>query len=152
MATEIKTNAILKNISVRKEGAVDAKETAFDLRLTGSMDADLIDKLMCHPEEAGRVKDSFWDPDGIKKIMGLGSVRFDRLLEHANTEICGLELRDCTVKAFSFVVKDGFRAEMSWTVSSTDWPSNTLAILAEQLHEIVDVRIYTKQGDLFDYP
>jgi len=150
MATEIKTTAILKNISLRKEGAEDAKETAFDLKLSGRVDAELIDKLMCHPDEAGRALTSFWDEAGIKRIMGLGAVRFERMIEHANTEICGLELRDCTVKSFSFVVKDGFRAELSLTVTSADWPSNTLAILAEQLHEPVDVRIFTRQGDMFD--
>jgi len=150
MAAEIKTDVTIRSIRVRKEGPADEKETAFDLKLAGRVSADLIDRLMCHPEEAGRARSAFWDKDGIKGIMCMESIGFERHIEHAQTEICGLILKDCTVKSFSFVIKDDFQADLSWTVSSKDWPSNTLAILAEQLHEGVAVRIYATQGDLFE--
>jgi len=150
MSIEICASATIKHINVRKEGPEDEKMTAFDLKLSGRVPAQLVDQLMCPDEESGRALAAFWDEDGIKRHMSLEGVGFYRRIEHAETEICGITLKDCTVKSFSFVIKDGFQADLTWSVSSKDWPSNTLAILAEQLHEAVQVRIFSTQGDLFE--
>lgn len=152
MSIDIRSLAVIKHINVRKEGPEDEKSTAFDLKLSGRVSADLIDQLMCLDEEAGRAKLAFWDADGIKKHTLLETISFYRRIEHAEADIFGITLKDCTVKSFSFVVIDDFQADLTWSVSSKDWPSNTLAILADQLHEAVHVHIYTTQGDLFDQP
>ena len=152
MSLNLKAKVTLRHINVRKEGPDEDKQTAFDLKLGGRVSAQLIDELVCPGEESGRALQAFWDADGIKRHLLIEKISFHRKIQHTDVEIGGVVLRDCTLKSFSFLVIDDFQAELTWSVASTVFPSNALAILAECLNDELDVKITARQGDMFDGP
>lgn len=146
---EIKTHAILKHINLRKEGPEDAKEPAFDLKLLAIVPAMLIDELMCGSSNEKQALEGFWLPDGSPRFLQIETVRFERQIDHCVANISDIEMKDCKAKNFSFIAKDKHTAELGFSVSSKQWPSNALAILAELLQESVSVHLWCPQGDLF---
>lgn len=150
MSIEIKTVASLAHLNVRKEGPDEAKATAIDLKLSGLVDSKVLDTLLCGDDADGMSEVSFWDTDGDPRFLSLKECGFTREIHSACLDIEGISLRGCTVRKFSFKAMDGYRAMLTFSISSSDFPSNAIAILAEQLDEANSIHLWTPQGDLFE--
>lgn len=149
MTIDFKACVELKHINVRKEGPEDDKVTAIDLKLTADISAKLIDDLLCVDEEKGRALAAFWEADGTPRMLSLGDVKMTRFIMNAKVKLAGMTFSDCTARNFSFAVRDKGAAVLTFSVSSTDFPSNAIAVLAEKLQEAMDLHFWTPQGDLF---
>lgn len=149
MSIEIKTVASLAHLNVRKEGPDDAKATAIDLKLSGLVDSKILDTLLCGDDANGMAEVSFWDTDGDPRFLSLKECGFTREIHSACIDIEGVNLRGCTVRKFSFKAMDGYRAMLTFSISSSDFPSNAIAILAEQLDESNSIHLWVPQGDMF---
>lgn len=150
--TEIKTAAVLKHINLRKEGPEDAKEPAFDLKLTATVTAELVDDLALNDdEEAGKILAAFWTEDGHVAIPSLDRISFNRTIMHCHVTIddC-MELLACKAKSFSFLPQHDKRAELQFTISATGFNPGYIALLSERLQEPVSLHLLCQQGDLFN--
>lgn len=148
---EIKTVAQLKHINVRKEGPEEDKVTAIDLKLTGRVPSDFIDTLMVPDDEGGMTPTmAFWDQDGDPRFLSMKEVGIYREVMNVTANVEGLELTGCKVSKFSFRPLEQYQAELTFGVSTSNFPSNTIAVLAEQLHEVLTIQLWTPQGDLFN--
>lgn len=139
----------LKHINVRKEGPDDEKVTALDLKFTADIPAQLADDLLCVDEEKGRALAAFWDGEGAPRMLSLGDVKMSRTIFNAKADLAGLSFSDCTARNFSFSVRDKHSAVLTFSISSTDFPSNAIAVLAEKLQEAFSLHLWTPQGELF---
>lgn len=142
--------AELRHINLRKEGPEDDKSPAFDLKLQAMVTAEFIENLMLGDgEENGSVVASFWSEDGEPKFLSLEKVAIDRQVHNVMGTVEGLELRACKLKGFSFKPRGILMAELTFSVSTNDFPSNAVAVLAELLQEQVSVSMKAPQGDMF---
>lgn len=150
MTLNIKTVAQLKHINVRKEGPEEDKVTAIDLKLTGRVGSEFIDRLMVPDDEGGMTPTmAFWDQDGDPRFLSMKEVGIYREIQNVTANVEGLELTGCKVSKFSFRPLEDYRAELTFGISTSSFPSNTIAVLAEQMHEVLSVHLWTPQGDLF---
>lgn len=148
--TDITGVFVLKHINLRKEGPGDVQEPAMDLKFTGKVEASLIDAMMCGEDEMkGEAERAFWREDGSPRFMGMGDVKFQRQIEHANAVIDGIQVRDVKVKNFSFSATESHTGYLTFSISSNEPPGKALATFAEMLHENAMVVITVPQGDLF---
>lgn len=150
MSIEIKMVASLKHINVRKEGPDDDKVTAIDLKLNGYVTNDIIDKLLCPDDVLGFLpSQAFWDADGEPRFLSLDDIDVNREIRNMTVEVDGIELLLCKVSKFSFTAASEGQARLTLSVSSSDFPSRTIAILAEQLQESLRVHVWSPQADMF---
>lgn len=151
MTLNIKTVAQLKHINVRKEGPEEDKVTAIDLKLTGRVPSDFIDRLMVPDDEGGMTPTmAFWDADGDPRFLSMKDVGIYREILNVTANVEGLELTGCKVSKFSFRPLEQYQAELTFGISTSTFPSNTIAVVAEQLHEVLTIQLWTPQGDLFE--
>lgn len=150
MSIDIKTVAQLRHINVRKEGPEEDKVTAIDLKLCGRVPSDFIDRLICADEPLGlNPSGAFWDADGDPRFLALKEIGLYREILNVTANVEGLELVGCKVSKFRFRPLEDYTAELTFGISTSSFPSNTIAVLAEQLHEVLSVHLWTPQGDLF---
>lgn len=149
MTIDFNISGELKHINVRKEGPDDDKVTALDLKFTADVTAQLVDDLLCVDEEKGRALAAFWSQDGAPQMLSMGDIKMSRQILNAKATLAGMTFGDCTAKNFSFAVKDKHAASLTFSISSADFPSNAIAVLAEKLQEGIDLHFWTPQGDLF---
>lgn len=130
MRFRLSTEATIKHLNVRKEGEEDDKQLAVDIKIDCDESA-----LLCDFFDEKLQAFLFNDIGAASNVM-LEAVRYSHAIQHIDVDFCGFEFRDCELKKFQIMPKDGNRINMVFSV--TIMPrSDELAVIAEHLGEVV---------------
>lgn len=147
---DFKVNAEIKHLNIRKEGE-EREVLAIDVKVTATVEADLVDSLMCEDINDGDALRCFWLENETRDVrfLNMGEVKFTREYKSVKVDLLEMELIGCKVGKFSFAPMSGGRALLTFSFSAKEPPAYAVDRLASMLGQDIDVAFTMPQGDLF---
>ena len=132
--TEFKFSGLadIKHMNVRKEGPVEEKTLAIDIKFEGKTDADLCDFF------DPKLREFLFQDEVIARPQMMEPVGFINFLEHCELTILDQLFTDVKLHKFKLRPVDGGQIELTFSASFNP-TKNEVAILAEYVSESVPV-------------
>lgn len=134
-------NATIKHINPRKEGPEEEKNLAVDIKLNGTVPAEVWDYF--HED----IKPCLYTDAGTAKNSMMESIGFAHSVRNCTVMMLERIFHGAEVKNFKVRPKDGWLADLTFSVTISPDGSD-IALLAEYLQEEVAVTVLP-QPDLF---
>ena len=134
--------ATIKHLNPRKEGPEDEKALALDIKLCGTVPADLWDYF-----HEG-IKEALYTDAGAAKNALMEAIGFNHAVSNCTMEILEQRFHGVEVSKFKLKPKDGWKAELTFSVTISP-DSNEIAQFAEFLQDEVSL-VLMPEPDLFN--
>lgn len=135
--------ADIKHLNVRKEGPVEEKTLAVDIKFEGKTDAALCDFF------DPKLRDFLFQDEVIARPQMMEPVGFINFLEHCELTILDQLFTDVKLHKFKLRPVDGGQIELTFSASFNP-TKNEVAILAEYVSESVPVTCKPQPALNFD--
>lgn len=143
--------ATLTHLAPRKEGPGDDKVLALDAKLEMSVGYEIAAAL-AGADIAEALFTSLWDVVDVDlnpRFLGLGKIECpDAEFGGLTAVIGGIKIEGAKARKFSFKAAPKGSADLAFSLSVSNPPSNALPVLAEYLGEALHLVITTAQMDL----
>ena len=145
--------AKLKSINPRQEGSGDDAEPAVDLDFEATVGPDELRAALGAATER-EVREAFWTGDWIEGSVNerfpcLGQLKVpDREFMDMVAHVDGIKLAPATVHKFAFTVQPDGTATLTFQISMTRPPTNSLATFHEHLKTEVPVHVVPSQQEM----
>jgi hypothetical protein len=133
--------ATIQHLNTRKEGPDDDKELACDLKLSTTVNAGIFEYF------DAPLGLTLYTPEGAARNLMIGAIPFTHELMDYRLTMNGVEQYGVKVKKFQIHAMDGFKAQLSFSVSFK--PTGTeVATLAEFLQDDIDLTLEPANEEL----
>lgn len=141
----------IRHINIRKEGE-EREVLAIDVKMQASVQASLIDQLMCEGINDGDAIRCFWNEneEGAPRFLGVPGIAFQRTFKNVTTNMIGMEFSGCSISKFGFTPKAQRQATLTFSVTLQEPPSTAADKLASMLGEAVEVEFFMTQLDMIE--
>lgn len=145
---DIKMLATIRHINIRKQGE-EQEILAIDIKLRGTVSAELVDHLACSGLNEGAVLNGFWQStDHAPTFSQIINVPFEREYRNVEIKFPGIEADSGCLKKFSFAPQESGTAELTFTANITNPPALFVSRISQLLMDTVEISLRTPQQSL----